>query len=168
MIADVDAVGPAVLVVVNVLVWGLVATLSLVAITFTSQNLGWSRLDLPFLIGTMFTGDRRVAHVLGFLIFTTVGWFLGFFYFLVFAMLGSAGWWIGALLGAAHGLLLLTVALPLLPNVHPRIASEHAGPDSVRLLEPPGFLALHYGWRTPFVVMVAQTVYGAVLGAGLG
>jgi hypothetical protein len=34
-----------------------------------------------------------------------------------------------------------------------------------RRLEPPSFLALNYGQRTPFSVLLAQVAYGAVLGA---
>lgn len=33
------------------------------------------------------------------------------------------------------------------------------------LLEPPGFLALHYGYQTPMVTMLAHLSYGIVLGA---
>jgi hypothetical protein len=34
-----------------------------------------------------------------------------------------------------------------------------------RLIEPPGFLALHYGRRTPISVVVAHVVFGLMLGA---
>ena len=33
-------------------------------------------------------------------------------------------------------------------------------------MEPPGFFGLNYGFGTPVVLLVAQTAYGAVLGAG--
>ena len=36
--------------------------------------------------------------------------------------------------------------------------------EPTRLLEPPGFLALHYGVRTPISVMVSHVVFGAMLG----
>jgi hypothetical protein len=35
----------------------------------------------------------------------------------------------------------------------------------VRQLEPPGFLALHYGVRTPVSVLVAHVAFGSILGA---
>jgi hypothetical protein len=47
------------------------------------------------------------------------------------------------------------------------MASEHHGVNAMRLLEPPGFLAMNYGYNTPLVVVTAQVVYGAVLGACL-
>ena len=35
---------------------------------------------------------------------------------------------------------------------------------SVALLEPPGFLMLNYGARTPLVTLVAHIAYGAIVG----
>lgn len=46
------------------------------------------------------------------------------------------------------------------------MASESRGPTVVRQLEPPGFLGLHYGTRTPLVAFAAHLVFGAILGAG--
>jgi hypothetical protein len=45
------------------------------------------------------------------------------------------------------------------------MASEYQGPEPTRNLEPPGFLALNYGRRTPIFSLVAHTVYGIILGA---
>ena len=53
----------------------------------------------------------------------------------------------------------------LLPGLHPRMAGDLQGPDVVRQLEPPGFLALNYGYQTPVSVLIAHVVYGAILGA---
>jgi len=44
------------------------------------------------------------------------------------------------------------------------MASVHDGPDVERALEPPGFLGLNYGWRTPLSTIVAHALYGAILG----
>ncbi|MGZ3457893.1 MAG: hypothetical protein ACXU86_05230 [Archangium sp.] len=57
------------------------------------------------------------------------------------------------------------MVLPVLPAVHPRMASESQGPTEVRLLEPPGFLGLHYGPRTPLTTLVAHLAFGVLLGA---
>lgn len=157
---------PAAFAIMEILLWGLIATMCMGAILFASQNLGWSRLDLPFLLGTIFTGERHAANVLGFALTILIGWFVAFFYYLFFAALGQANWWLGAITGFVHGLLVLTALLPLLPYIHPRVASEYDGPSPRRRLEPPGFLALHYGYRTPVITLLAQTVYGTILGAG--
>ena len=93
-----------------------------------------------------------------------LGWVFALLYFLFFASIGMATWWLGAALGFLHGLFLLVGALPLLPYAHPRMASEHDGPSNVVLLEPPGFMGLNYGRGTPLTLLAAQTVYGATLG----
>jgi hypothetical protein len=59
----------------------------------------------------------------------------------------------------------LVVGMPAMPGIHPRMASERSGPTIVRQLEPPGFLALHYGIQTPISVVVAHVAFGVALGA---
>ena len=54
---------------------------------------------------------------------------------------------------------------PALPAMHPRMASEQDGPTPTKQLEPPGFMALNYGRRTPIAVILSHIVYGAILGA---
>src|SRR3954464_9576173 len=100
--------------------WGLIATLAMTTILQGSQGLGLSRLSLPFLIGTFFTGDRRLAFVLGFIAYTIGGWLFAFIYYFTFASVGIYTWWFGALAGFVHGIFLLVCALPLLPFAHPR------------------------------------------------
>jgi hypothetical protein len=51
-----------------------------------------------------------------------------------------------------------------MPSLHPRMASEQKGPTVTRQLEPPGFLALNYGYQTPASVLLAHLIYGAILG----
>jgi hypothetical protein len=102
--------------------------------------------------------------VLGFGLYTLGGWLFAFAYFLLFASLGVHSWWFGALVGLLHGLFLLVAALPLLPHLHPRMASEYDGPTELRQLEPPGFMGLNYGARTPLTTLLGQAIYGATLG----
>lgn len=148
----------------RLLLWGLIATVAMTTILQGSQGLGLSRLSLPFLMGTLFTANRNRAVVIGFIAYTFGGWFFAMLYFLFFASIGRATWWIGALLGCLHGAFLLVCALHLLPYAHPRMASEYDGPRSSYMLEPPGFLGLNYGRSTPLTTLLAQTVYGATLG----
>jgi hypothetical protein len=54
-----------------------------------------------------------------------------------------------------------------MPHFHPRMASEYDGPTDVRRLEPPGFVGLNYGYRTPATTLIAQVAYGLVLGTFL-
>jgi hypothetical protein len=144
--------------------WGLIATLIMTSILEASRGLGFSRLSLPFLIGTFFTGHRRWAVIVGFAVYTVGGWLFAFVYYLLFVSVRIYTWWFGALAGFVHGLFLLTCALPLLPFVHPRMASQYHSATSIRQLEPPGFLAMNYGYHTPLSTLIAQIVYGATLG----
>jgi hypothetical protein len=59
----------------------------------------------------------------------------------------------------------LVVVMELLPGLHPRMASEQQGPAAQNMLEPPGIMALHYGVRTPLVIVVSHAAFGAILGA---
>lgn len=148
----------------ELLLWGLIATVAMTTILQGSQGLGLSRLSLPFLVGTFFTSNRDRATVIGFIVYAIGGWAFAMLYFLFFASIGVATWWLGAMLGFLHGLFLLAGALPLLPYAHPRMASEHDGPGTGYILEPPGFFGLNYGRRTPLTTLLGQVVYGATLG----
>ena len=147
-------------------VWGFVATVVLTTVMAGTQGLGLTRMSLPFLLGTLVTSDRDRAKVVGVAIHLVNGWVLALIYLSVFRVLGGGGIARGALIGAVHALFVLTVVLPVLPGIHPRMAGQHRGPTAPRQLEPPGFLALHYGYQTPVWMLLAHLVYGAILGAG--
>ena len=42
--------------------------------------------------------------------------------------------------------------------------ARHAGRGAELRLEPPGFMGLNYGYRTPLTTLLGQAVYGGVLG----
>jgi hypothetical protein len=147
------------------LLWGFVGTAVLSVVVAAAQGLGLTRMNLPYLLGTILTPDRDRAKVVGTALHFANGWLFALVYFAVFHALGAAAWWLGALTGLGHASFLLTVGLPLLPALHPRMANEQYGPTVVRHLEPPGFLGLNYGRGTPISVLVAHVAFGAVLGA---
>lgn len=146
----------------SMLIAGLFATLAMVAFLAGCQQTGLSRVNLPFLFGTMFAEHRARAMAAGYAFVFVGGWAFGFLYALVLDLIGTHAWWAGALLGAANGVFLVTVVLPYLPNIHPRMASEYSGPTSTRRLQPPGAFGLNYGRGTPAVAVAAQIVYGAI------
>jgi uncharacterized membrane protein YagU involved in acid resistance len=148
----------------SVLVWGFSAALLVAVVMGTSQALGWSRMSLPFLLGTFATANRDRALTIGLVLQVLVGWVLAFPYALIFESVDYANVWLGGAIGLLHGLFLLVVVAPLLPAFHPRMAREREGPTSRRILEPPGFFGLHYGHATPLVTLVAHVAYGVVLG----
>jgi hypothetical protein len=130
-----------------------------------SQALGLTRMNIPFMLGTMVTADRDRAKVVGFGMHLINGWLFATIYAAAFRSWRRANWLLGALIGLVHALFVLTVAMPMLPGLHPRMASERQGPTPTRQLEPPGFLALNYGKRTPISVVLAHLLYGGLLGA---
>src|SRR5436190_22976962 len=144
--------------------FGLVATTVLTAVMITAQLAGLTRLDLPLMLGAIVTEDPDRARVAGFFVHLGIGQGFAFGYAATFALLGRATWWGGALLGLLHVAVALTVLVPLLPGVHPRMASARAGPVTSAALEPPGLLGLNYGPQTPAVAVAAHLAYGLALG----
>ncbi len=147
------------------LLWGFLATIVLTTISAGAQGLGLTRINFPYMLGTIFTPDRDRAKLYGFLVHLVAGWIFSVVYVFIFQALGTGGWWRGALIGIGHGIVVLVVGMALLPGLHPRMASEQQGPTAKNLLEPPGFLALHYGVQTPLAIMIAHTIFGMILGA---
>jgi hypothetical protein len=152
----------------SIFVWGLAATAAMTTLMEGAQLFGLSRMSLPFLFGTFVTGNRNRAMIIGFILYSLGGLAFAFLYAFAFLTIGYASWWLGGLIGFAHGLFLVTVFLPLLPHVHPRMASEYDGPSPRRRIEPPGRFGLNYGARTPLITIAAQTLFGVILGAALG
>lgn len=148
--------------------FGLLATVALTVVLILSQLAGLTRMDLPMMLGTVLVDDPDRARVLGFFIHLAVGQFFALGYAAVFTALDRAGWLLGVSLGLLHALVALTVLVPLLPGVHPRMASPRAGPTATPGLEPPGLLGLNYGRQTAAVATVAHLVYGLALGLLLG
>jgi hypothetical protein len=144
--------------------WGFVATVVLTGLMSVSQGLGLTRMSLPYMLGTMFTPDRDRAKIIGFFVHLLNGWWLAIVYAAAFESWRRATLWLGAGIGLVHGVFVLVTVMPLLPGLHPRMASEQRGPTPTRQLEPPGFLALNYGRRTPLSVLLAHLIYGAILG----
>ena len=145
-------------------IFGLIATAALTAVMIGAQLAGITRLDIPLMLGTIVVPDPDRARVVGFFVHLVNGQAFAFGYAAAFAALGEASWWAGALLGVLHGLVALLVIVPLLPGVHPNMASERAGLEHGAALEPPGLLGLNYGRETPVVTILAHLAYGIALG----
>jgi uncharacterized membrane protein YagU involved in acid resistance len=149
----------------GILLWGFVSTVVLTTIMSASQGLGLTRISVPFLVGTIMTPNRDRAMVLGVLAHFCNGWIFAFVYGLAFESWRHSTWWLGALIGLVHAVFVLAVLMPVLPGLHPRMVSEYFGPAPNRRLQPPGFFALNYGYRTPIVTLLGHLAYGATLGA---
>jgi hypothetical protein len=144
---------------------GFVGTLVLTTALRSANELGLTRIDLPFLLGTAFTHDRARAKALGYLLHLTAGELFALVYFAIFTAIGTSGWLLGALFGLLHGIVAATALVNvLLPMVHPRMGSTLSAADSSPLLEPPGFLMRNYGRGTPVATLLAHVAYGALVG----
>ena len=146
-------------------VGGLVGTLVLTTLLRAASELGLTRMDIPFLLGTAFTADRVRAKAIGYGLHFGFGVVFALVYYAIFLVIDASGFLLGALFGLVHGVFAGTALVNiLLPVVHPRMGTGFTAADSAPLLEPPGFLLLNYGRRTPLATIVAHVAYGAIVG----
>jgi hypothetical protein len=148
----------------TIMLWGFAATVMLTTIMAASKPLGISRMDIPFLLGTMFTSNRNIAPFYGLLSHMIIGQLFAFLYAAVFATSGIATWWFGIITGFVHGAFVLSAGLQILSSFHPRMAFQYQGPSPTKQLQPPGPFALNYGRGTPVVSLIAHMIYGGMLG----
>jgi hypothetical protein len=145
---------------------GFIGTLVLTTTLRAANELGLTRVDLPFLLGTAVTSDRGRAKASGYLMHLVAGELFALVYCAIFAAIDSSGWLLGALFGLLHGIVSTTALVNvLLPVVHPRMGSTLTAADSSPLLEPPGFLMRNYGRATPTVALLAHVAYGTIVGS---
>lgn len=148
---------------------GLVGTVVLTSSLTVAQAAGWTRMDIPLLLGTIFTTDRRRANVIGYAMHFSNGLAFSALYGLVFLAVGSAGWLFGAALGVVHALFaggaLINV---LLPAIHPRMGTRYSDATSSPILEPPGFMLRNYGRYSAVATLIAHLAYGAIVGGFAG
>lgn len=147
------------------LLGGLLGTVVLTTLLRGASEFGWTRMDLPFLLGTAVTEDRIRAKVVGYALHFVFGLVFALAYYAVFAVVDRSGVVLGALLGLAHALFAGTALVSiLLPAVHPRMGTGFDAAGSAPLLEPPGFMLLNYGRETPLATIVSHLAYGAIVG----
>jgi hypothetical protein len=152
-------------VILGALAGGLVGTIVLTTGSRLAQQLGWTRMDIPLLLGTAFTQERGRATAIGYAIHFANGLAFSLVYGLVFEAVDRAGVLLGIALGAAHGLIagagLLNV---LLPVVHPRMGAPWTDARETPVLEQPGFLLSNYGRATLVATFGLHLAYGAIVG----
>ena len=144
---------------------GAVGTILLTSGLRIAQEVGWTRMDIPLLLGTVFTDRRGRASVIGYAVHFANGLVFALAYYAVFRAVEHAGWLFGAALGVVHAALaggaLLTV---LLPAVHPRMGTPWSDAEETPLLEAPGFMLQNYGRRTVIWTFAGHVLYGAIVG----
>lgn len=151
--------------VVGALAGGFVGTVVLTTMLRLAQEVGMTRMDIPLLLGTVFSTDRSRANVIGYALHFMNGLIFSLLYAAVFFAVDEAGWLFGAVLGLVHaafaGGALVNV---LLPAVHPRMGTPWSDATEAPTLEPPGFMLHNYGRHTAFGTILAHIAYGAIVG----
>jgi hypothetical protein len=149
----------------SALAGGIIGTLAMTTIIKAAAELGVTRMDLPLLLGTVATENRRKARAIGYVFYFLLGVAFGEAYGEFFQIIGRSSWQLGALLGGLHAVFTTTVLIGvLLPVVHPRMATTDTAANEITLIEPPGFMLLNYGRNTFLVTLAAHIVYGALVG----
>ena len=151
--------------ILGLVVGALLGTLVMTTLMEAAQAARLTRISLPFMLGAVVSERRAMIRVTGSAIHLVNGLIFAFAYALLFESLDRSDWWIWAGAGTLHGCFALVILLPVLQDVHPRMAAEDQGPDPTPMLQPPGFLALNYGTRTPRVTLLSHVVYGAIIAA---
>jgi hypothetical protein len=147
------------------LVGGFLGTIVLTTALRAASELGLTRMDLPFLLGTAVTSDRVRAKLIGYALHFVFGLVFALGYGMVFAAIGQSGVVLGALLGLVHALFAGTALVNvILPAVHPRMGTGFDAAGSSPLLEPPGFMLANYGRQTLLAMIVTHIAYGAIVG----
>jgi hypothetical protein len=152
----------------STLAGGFFGTLVLTTMMRVATEAGLTRMDLPFLLGTIVTDNRRKAKAWGYVFHFLLGLGFAVAYAAFFLAVGYSSWWLGALVGVVHAVFTSTVLVNvLLPVVHPRIGTPETAADEIALIEPPGFLMLNYGRNTFLLSLAAHVVYGAIVGGAV-
>lgn len=147
------------------LLWGFIATVVMTTVSTGAQGMGLTRMNIPLMLGAIVVEGRDRAKWIGTLMHMVFGYLFALIYVAIFESVGRAGLLFGGVIGLCHALAILTILMSLLPSFHRGMATELQGPATSRRLEPPGFLALHYGPATPLTVIVSHVAYGMMLGA---
>ena len=151
------------------LLGGFLGTVVLTTTLRAAGELGLTRMDLPFLLGTAVSTDRVRAKLLGYGLHFVFGLVFALGYYAVFVVVDRSGILLGALLGLLHGIFAGTALVNiLLPVVHPRMGTGLDAAGQHPLLEPPGFMLVNYGRQTPLATIVAHIAYGAIVGGFVG
>lgn len=140
---------------------GFVGTLAITALMYGGPVMGFPRMDIATMLGTMFVADMNTAFWLGMGIHFMMGSvILALIYAAIYRFLPGEPWLRGAIWGFVLWIMAQAVVMPMMGVIHPMIASGQ--------MPTPGFFSLNMGIMAPIGSLIGHLVYGAILGALYG
>jgi hypothetical protein len=86
------------------IIGGLAGTIVLTTMLRAASELGLTRMDIPFLLGTAVTADRVRAKAIGYALHFVFGLLFALAYYAIFLVIGRSGFLLGAGFGLVHAL----------------------------------------------------------------
>src|SRR5690242_7077230 len=101
----------------SIVLWGFISTTILTGIISAAQGLGFTRIDLPYMLGSLFSANRDRAKVIGTVIHFFNGWAFAALYAAAFESWRRSSWWLGMGAGLFHAFFILAGVMRLLPSM---------------------------------------------------
>ncbi len=138
---------------------GVLGTVAFTVLMYVAPLMGFPKMDVPTMLGTMFVADPGAAFVPGLVMHFMIGIILALGYTIFFASwLPGQAWQRGALYGLVPWLMAMVVVMPMMALMHPLVRSG--------MMPAPGFFVAGRGTvLAPFGSLMVHLVYGAVVGA---
>lgn len=143
------------------LVGGFVGTVLITALMYGGPLMGFPRMDIATMLGTMVVADPGPAFWVGMLIHFMMGTvILALAYAALYRFLPGPPWARGAIWGLVFWVLAMAVVMPMMSVIHPMVATSR--------MPAPGFFSLNMGVLAPIGSLIGHLIYGVVLGAIYG
>ncbi|MBI2954864.1 MAG: hypothetical protein HYY30_11160 [Chloroflexi bacterium] len=148
--------------IVRALLAGFVGTVAITILMYAGPVMGFPRMDIATMLGTMFVSDPSAAFIPGLMMHFMIGLILALGYAFLFASwLPGRPWVRGALYGLVPFLMANAIVMPMMGLIHPMVLSG--------MMPAPGFFLVGMGTvMAPIGSLIGHLVYGAVVGAIYG
>lgn len=148
--------------VIRAVVAGVVGTAAFTVMGYAGPLIGFPKMDIATLLGTMFVSDPGAAFVPGMLMHFMIGLILALGYAFLFARwLPGEPWLRGTIYGLVPWLMAMVIVMPMMALVHPMVRSG--------MMPDPGFFLVGMGTvMAPIGSLIGHLVYGAIVGAIYG
>jgi len=106
----------------------LAATAAMTMLMYLAPRMGLPKMDIPGMLGSMFTSNKGTATGLGMVLHFMMGVIFALIYALVWSLgIGSPTWIWGLIFGALHAVGVIVV-MPVIVRLHPRSPEVGSGP----------------------------------------